>query len=263
MNRRYSHRLSRYQNGLSFGIAGMAAGVVAIILLVLLVLRLFLPGVLSMISRPFWNVGGSLTSALHGTATTESKASLIKTRDTLTGENTALTVENAALKAKVTDLTALLGTRTETTKGVVASVVARPPVAPYDVLIIDQGSNDGVHLGAAVQGAGGTPVGTVGETDTHQSRVTLYSTRGIQTNGWVGETRIPVTLTGAGAGAFVTTVPKDTGIHVGDGVYLASAGAFPIVTVVTIETDPSSPSVVLDVHPYSNPFSLTWVTVAR
>jgi hypothetical protein len=33
--------------------------------------------------------------------------------------------------------------------------------------------------------------------------------------------------------------------------------------VVTIETDPSSPSVVLDVHPYSNPFSLTWVTVAR
>jgi cell shape-determining protein MreC len=263
MNRRYFRKGNRYQNGLSLGTAGFVVGIGAIVIFILVLLRIFVPSVLGMISRPFWSIGEVFSSIVHTTASTDSKASLVKARDQLTADTTSLTAQNAALQAKVTDLTALLGTRTETVKGVVASVLARPPIAPYDVLIIDQGTNAGVRIGAEVQGAGGTPIGTVGETDARQSRVTLYSTHGIETDGWVGQGRIPVTLTGAGAGAFTATVPKEAGIHVGDGVYFAGAGAFPIGTIVSVEADPSSPSVDLDVHPYTNPFSLTWVTVSR
>ncbi|MDB4992214.1 MAG: Rod shape-determining protein MreC [Parcubacteria group bacterium] len=241
----------------------MAVGVITGIILLLLILRFFVPSVLSVISRPFWGVGSALTSFVHVHSPAESKASLVQARDQLSADNAALTAQNAGLSAKVADLTALLGNRVEPAKGIVANVIARPPVAPYDVLIIDQGTNAGVRIGAQAQGAGGTPIGTVGETDAGQSRITLYSTHGIKTNGWVGSTRIPLTLTGAGAGAFIATVPKAAGVQVGDGVYLAGNGALPVGTVTNIETDPSSPTVDLDMHPYTNPFSLTWVTISK
>ncbi len=248
---------------MSTGIAGITAGVLTLTILIILLLRLFVPSVLGFISKPFWSVGEALTNMVHGTATTDSKVSLVLTRDQLTQENAALRAENTALLAKTADLTKLLGGRTEPEKGVVANVLARPPVAPYDVLIIDQGTNAGVQIGAQARGTGGTPIGTVGQADSNQSRITLYSTHGIQSNAWVGDTRIPITLTGAGAGAFTASLPKEAGIKVGDGVYLAGNGAFPVGTVAHIEADPSSASTELDVRPYTNPFSSTWVTIAR
>jgi cell shape-determining protein MreC len=226
-------------------------------------LRLVAPSVLSSVASPLWHAGSALTALVHRASSTDSKQSLIADRDRLVSENNALSAKNAALAAQVTDLTRLLGTRTAPEKGIVASVLARPPVAPYDVLILDQGTDAGVAVGSMVMGQGGTPIGTVGEADEDQSRVALFSTSGLKHDGWVGESRLPVTVTGAGAGAFRAAVPKEAGIAVGDAVYLAGFGAFPIGTVISIEQDPSSPSSDLDVRPYANPFSLTWVTVAR
>lgn len=260
MNRLLSRRL-RYRNSLVQGSGGAAAAVIALLVIVLILLRLLAPGVWYRLTSPIWSFGASLSA--HVAGTTESKATLRTERDTYQEKATALSVQNAALSAQVADLTKLLGSRTAPTPGIVASVLARPPVAPYDILVIDQGTSAGVSLGALVTGNGGTPVGTIGEADANHSRVTLYSTRSIATSGWIGDARIPVTLTGEGAGAFSASVPKIAGVEVGAGVYLASAGAFPIGTVVKIETDPSSPTVSLDVRPYVNPFSLTWVTVER
>ncbi|HWU24233.1 MAG TPA: rod shape-determining protein MreC [Candidatus Paceibacterota bacterium] len=240
---------------------GVAAAVLAFLILILTIIRLAAPGFWYGVTTPVWRIGASITTFVGGNVTTESKASLRAERDANAQKVAALTSENAMLSAKVADLTKLLGTRVEPARGIVASVLARPPVAPYDVLIIDQGTADGIVLGSLVTGNGGTPVGTIGQADASQSRVTLFSTHGIQSSGWVGDSRIPVTLTGEGAGAFSASVPKAAGVQVGDGVYLASGGAFPVGTVVKIEVDPSSPTVSLDVHPYANPFSLTWVTV--
>lgn len=210
-----------------------------------------------------WRAGSALTSAVAVHVPSESRAALRAARDELEAQNAALTAQNAVLAAQVSDLTNLLGMRTEPEKGTVAGVVARPPVAPYDVLIVDQGTAAGVQEGALVSGPGGTPVGTIGTVGERQSRVTLYSTRGIKTAGWAGENRIPVTLIGAGAGAFTASVPREAGVQVGDGVYVAAGGAYPVGTVVNVESDPSSPSVSLVVRPYTNPFSLTWVTIAH
>lgn len=260
MNRQFSRR-PRYRNGL---LGSRSVVIIAVTLIVVVVagLRFLAPGALARISQPLWSVGSSLTDRMQGAAT-ESKASLHADRDRLTTENGALAAQNAALASQVTDLTALLGSRTEPPKGIVARVLARPPVAPYDVLIVDQGTTAGVSVGAIAQGPGGTPIGTVGEADESQSRIALFSTSGLAHDGWVGSSHIPLTLTGAGAGAFRAEVPKQAGVLVGDTVFLAAAGTLPIGTVVQIEADPSSPSVELDVRPYVNPFSLTWVTIAR
>lgn len=260
MNRLFSRR-ARYRNGMLQSRGSMAAAVLAFLILILTIIRLVAPGFWYGMTAPIWRVGASLTTFVGGNVTTESKVALIAERDANAEKIAALTNENAMLAARAADLTKLLGTRVAPAPGIVAAVRARPPVAPYDVLIIDQGTADGIVLGSLVTGNGGTPIGTIGQADATQSRVTLFSTHGIQSAGWVGESRIPLTLTGAGAGAFTASVPKAAGVQVGDGVYLANTGAFPIGTVVTIEVDPSSPTVNLDVHPYSNPFSLTWVTV--
>lgn len=259
MNRLFSPRPPRYRNRILSG-GGAAAAAVALLVLIVLAVRFAAPGLLARLSSPLWNAGARLTASVGSIAGT--RASEASPQE-LAAENTALTAQNAALTAKVADLTALLGTRTEPEKGIVASVLARPPVAPYDVLIIDQGTNAGVALGALAFGPGGTPVGTVGVATSRESRVALFSTKGLQTNAWIGASRIPVTLTGAGAGAFTASLPRTAGVAPGDGVYVAAYGAVPIGTVVKVESDPSSPSVNLDVRPYTNPFSLTWVTVSR
>lgn len=261
MNRQFSRR-PRYRNAL-LGSRSVVVIVIVLILVVLGGLRFAAPAVLARIAGPLWNVGASLSAHTRGVATTESKTSLRADRDRLSSDNAVFTAQNAALASQVADLTALLGSRTEPPKGIVARVLARPPVAPYDVLIVDQGADAGVSVGAVAQGPGGTPIGTVGESDKGQSRIALFSTSGLTHDGWIGSSHIPVTVTGAGAGAFRAEVPKQAGVLVGDTVYLASASALPIGTVVQIESDPSSPSVGLDVRPYVNPFSLTWVTISR
>jgi cell shape-determining protein MreC len=182
--------------------------------------------------------------------------------DQLAQEHAALRAENATLVAKVADLTALLGTRTEPFEGILAGVLARPPVSPYDTLLVDQGSDDGVGLGARVYGPGGTPIGAVTEVLRRSAQVTLYSTRGSLQYGWAGANRTPVELSGAGSGGFFATAPRDAGLVPGDGVYLAHGGALPIGVVVELTTDPSAPLTEVHVRPFTNPFSLTWVTIA-
>lgn len=262
MNRPFSPR-HRYSNGLVPGSGSFTGAIVVFVIVVLVAIRLALPTLWHSATASLWHVGQSISSHLSGVGTTESRAALKSERDTYAAQVAVLSSQNAALEAKVSDLTNVLGTRTSPVPGIVASVRARPPVAPYDVLIIDQGTNAGVTIGALVTGNGGTPIGTIGQADAMESRVTLFSTHGIQTPGWAGNARIPVTLTGAGAGAFTASVPKAAGVQAGDGVYIANSGAYPVGTVVKIESDPSSPTVGLDVRPYANPFSLAWVTVAR
>ncbi len=197
--RKYSARSSR--NSLASP-AAFAAGLLAIFVLVLSIIRFAAPDTFIALAVPFWRAGTALSASVA--ASTEgfsSTASLVRSRDMLARENDALNGENRLLTARNQDLQNLLGSRTEASNGVLAAVLARPPVAPYDVLVVDQGTSMRVVLGATAYGPGGTPV------------------------------------------------------------YVAGVGAIPVGVVVQIGNDPSSPNVSLAIHPYLNPFSLTWVTI--
>lgn len=222
----------------------------AAVLAVFLGLRLLAPGALISFVSPLWQLGTAATSALDGGSD-----------ETLAAENAALAARNAELAAQVADLTNLLGTRTEPIPGIVASVMARPPVAPYDTLAIDQGREAGISKDDLVSGPGGTPIGEITDVDQYTARVTLYSTRGSVQSGWAGENRVPVELSGLGSGAFDATAARGTGLVAGDTVYLVQRGALPIGTVIAVDEDPSAPKATLYVRPYVNPFSITWVTV--
>jgi cell shape-determining protein MreC len=144
---------------------------------------------------------------------------------------------------------------------VLAGVMTRPPVSPYDVLIVDQGMGAGIAVGNHAFGPGGVPVGIVTSADARSARVTHYTHTGNVTEGWAGAVRVPMKLLGTGAGGLDAEIPGNAGVAVGDQVFVPGPGALPIGTVVEVVSDPSSPSVVLRIRPLVNPFSLTWVTV--
>lgn len=234
--------------------ARILAGGVVLIIVVLIILRFALPGVLSALAEPLWRVGNSLTASV---GLPESSASVLAERTALKAENEALQNEIRTLSAAVEDIG-----RLGDGEGVYAGVLARPPVSPYDVVIVSKGTADGVQVGALVYGPGGVPIGVVADTSGSRSHITLFSTAGHETGGWVGEERIPLTLTGEGAGAWSARVAADAVVAVGDLVYLPGPGAVPVGTVARIDAHPASPEAVLRVRPYVNPFTLSIVRIA-
>lgn len=243
---------------IAFVMAGLA------VVLTLLLIRVFAPSFSLSLATPLWNAG---TLATKGTGTVSGwfadKEVLLEERDRLLRENAALTEQNLALTAKEVDLMRLMGTRTGPLPTILAGVLIRPPVSPYDVLVVDQGQDAGVRVGAQAMGEGGVPLGVVESVTATQARILLYSAPGHTTHGWIGEERLPVTLTGRGAGTYDAEVPREATVTLGTLVYLPGPGAIPVGSVVDVETDPSSPRASIRVRPYTNPFSVTWVEISR
>ena len=253
MKRQYS------QNGNRAILQGgrLIALIVAVIVIALLILRLVFPAALISLASPLWSVGNMLTAAVgSATLSFESEDAVREERDRLRAELTARTNEYHILRAELGDAKRLGDTESRTTAG----VLARPPVSPYDTLIVV--ADAAVTVGAQAYGAGGIPVGTVSRADGESAHISLYSAPGRTTDGWAGEARTPVSLIGAGSGAFRASVAKDTPIAVGEQVFVPGPGALPIGTIVRIDTDPSSPSATLFIQPPRNPFSLAWVSIA-
>jgi cell shape-determining protein MreC len=239
-------------------------GIVIGAVVIVLGIRTLLPDVFVALATPLWQGGSSLTASVNDDAAGfGSKAALAAQNAALSEEVQTLTNENQVLTARSQDLTKLLGGASSAGNELLAGVLARPPESPYDSLVVAAGTSDGISQGALVYSAGGTPIGTIQTVLAQSSVVSLFSTAGRKTSGWIGENRIPVTLSGVGAGAFTATIPQTSSIAAGDTVYVPGPGALPIGTIVKIDTDPSSPTVVLHVQPLVDLFSVTWVEIAR
>lgn len=191
-------------------------------------------------------------------ATFENPRELAKERDQLVAQNEELRAENERMRSQLKDMGAL-----GEGAGVRAGVLARPPLSPYDTLVVALGQGAQVTVGDLVLGPGSVPVGRVAEATGATARITLFSSPSIETPGWVGEARLPVTLVGRGAGALAARVSREAQVAVGESVYVAGPGALPIGTVVSVDTDPSLPEAYIHIRPIINPFSLTWVRISE
>lgn len=239
----------------------IAFGVIVFALL-LVAIRVLAPGVLVTAATPLWKTSAAVAEGFHfAGAYFYNPVTLQHLLDEANAKNNALANENAALHSKVGDLVTLLGSRTEPAEGIVAGVLARAPVSPYDSLIVDEGSQNAVSVGSPAFGPGGIPIGVVSSVTNGSSRIALYSAPGVNTEGWIGEDRLPITMVGEGAGAFEATMPRDAKISEGDAIFIPGPGAVPFATILKIEVDPSSPLATVRIRPLVNPFSLTWVTI--
>lgn len=244
--------------------AGTRWSVAALVVALIFVLaRVLVPDLFIRVMGPVLGAGSRLSTSVAGFFGSFGDARALAERNAeLVRQNATLSLENRTLGERLADLTALAGTTVEAeARGVVAGVLARPPTTLYDTLVLSAGTDAGVHELMGVVGPGGVPLGIVWAAGARFSRARLFSAPGVATDAWVGSARIPVTLEGAGAGAFRASVSQGTGIALGDTVYLSGPGAIPMGTVARIAGAASDPVVRLSITPLINPFSVTWVTV--
>ncbi len=233
--------------------------------LVVLLVRFVAPNLFWRVFSPIFRGADALAAQTHVfTSYFSDTAALAAVNERLKSENAALASENQILLQKVAGLSALLGSAAQKNtppSGVLAGVVARPPESPYDTLVLGAGAREGVMRGMEAYGDGGVPIGIVETVLPDFSRVVLFSTPGMVTNGWVGHANVPLAISGAGSGAMTASLPRAAGIAVGDTVFVPGPGALPVGSVVRIDGDPSSPTVTLRILPALNPFSITWVSL--
>ncbi|MBU6321116.1 MAG: hypothetical protein KGI78_03540 [Patescibacteria group bacterium] len=229
----------------------------------LLAARLLAPNLLLAAASPAFALGTGVSARVSALFASAGSARSFAAKNTaLASANATLELENATLAAKVADLETLIGTSTPPLRGIAAGVVARPPEAPYDTLIVDGGADAGVLLRMEAAGPAGTPLGLVTGVTARFARVRLFTAAGALTDAWVGTARVPILLKGAG-GSFVATVPQGSGVAVGDLVYLGGAGAVPVGRVARLSGDASEPVVTLAIAPLVNPLSLAVVSLVE
>ncbi len=187
-------------------------------------------------------------------------------------ESTLLRQELAAARARVADRDVLYAEnidlknrlhRSAAVQTTLAGVLLRPPAVPYDTLVVDVGTNNGVQVGSSVAAGGTALVGTVSEVYATTARVRLLSAPGNTYEGLlsVKDKTIPVRVEGQGGGSMRARVPAGTGVVVGNAVVLPGilGGYTGSVSYVEVKSGESFESVYL--HLPVNPLELRYVEI--
>lgn len=143
------------------------------------------------------------------------------------------------LQSENADLRALLGTTDE--ERIAAGVIGRPTALPYDVLVIDQGSKQGVTENAPVYSGSNTVIGFVAAVYSDTSVVTLVTTPGFTSTVYIYGPDIYTTAEGLGGGMLRVRVPQGILLSEGDLVILPSLGSGIYGTVSVVESIATEP----------------------
>ena len=133
----------------------------------------------------------------------------------------------------------LLGANSE--KRTAASVIGRPTVTPYDVLVLDKGTTDGIQKFAPVYIGVDQAVGYVAEVFPHSAVVTLLSTPGFETSVYIYGPNIYTTARGIGGGVLEVSVPQGILLQEGDPVIVPTLGSGVYGRIDVVNSVPSEP----------------------
>ncbi len=147
------------------------------------------------------------------------------TIDTLTQENE--------------ELRALLGA--SSTPRIVAGVVGRPPFTPYDTVVLDQGSDDGIVEYAPVFVGNNRAIGYVRKVFSESALVTLFSSPDVETTVYIFDSHIFTTAYGIGGGVVHLSVPQGVSLSEGSVVVLPSLDGGILGTVDEVQSIPTEP----------------------
>jgi cell shape-determining protein MreC len=108
------------------------------------------------------------------------------------------------------------GVNVKRPKGSLFSVAQRPPFSPYDTIVVNGGSDNGIQVDDLAFASADVLVGYVTAVFPSTSIVTLYSSSGQRQEVYVGTSSEAVASEGRGGGNFYIKVPSETKITVGD-----------------------------------------------
>lgn len=200
--------------------AGYIIGVFAVLFIVFT----FLGPLLSRAAQPLWKSENIIGRALVRQAEYwRTKSALIaenaELRDTVAALDAERVSQNLAL-AQRDSLKTLIG-RDLARGEIVAAVLTWPPQSPYDTIIIDAGSKDGVTSGAQVALSQGAALGVVSDVTATTAKVKLFSSPDERVSAVLERFEVPILLEGVGGGTLRASVPRETEVVVGDRILSA------------------------------------------
>jgi len=190
------------------------------------------PLVVPMIS-PVWQAENIVTKTVSG------NFNLLRSKRSLAEENALLKERIASMEAEFSSRSVGEFLSFARTGGITASVVVRPPQSPYDIILVDKGSNDGVINGAKVSMPEGPELGRVVEVFPNQSRVRLWTSSGQKLEAILERFEVPVLLEGMGGGNFLMRIPRETEVMVGDRILSAGTDGGLLAVVGDVELKPT------------------------
>jgi len=146
---------------------------------------------------------------------------------------------------------------------IVAGVIARPDTLPYDFLQIDQGSNDGIEVGAPVFVGTDIVIGLVAHTAAQYSFVELFTTPGFEATIFLSGPNVVAKMSGMGGGVARVSLPQGIPIQVGNLVHVPSVEPGVFGSIAYIENEPTQPEQFGYVAPNIALQSLYQVSVGR
>ncbi len=218
------------------------------------------------VSRPLWLVSSIVVKPFSGIG------GYFSFKSTLVNRNTALEEEISSLKLKEVDYDLIakenqdlknqLGRKTVSDR-IASRILSKPPISPYDTLVIDTGSTEGVSLGDKVFSAENIIVGIVTNVTPHTSLVRLFSSGGEKQESILSRTGTSFVLVGNGGANLFVEVPKDTDVLWGDVFVYPGISASTIGTVYYIDTNSQSSFKTVYIRVPGNVFTTKWVFVER
>jgi cell shape-determining protein MreC len=166
-----------------------------------------------------------------------------------------LTEENIELKE-------FLG-RTTVNNSILSTVIRKPPGSPYDTLVIDVGTDELVGVGDHVYTLGNVVIGEVVETQTHSSKVRLFSSAGQEFDVLIGKEMIEATAIARGGGDFEVILPRDSGVAVGDPVTISNIAESTFANIASIIVEPARAFSLVLFTSRVNMSTLRWVSVEK
>ncbi len=244
--------------------------IVVIVVLVLLALRFFAPAfstrAIYAILSPF------MRSGLVIRDTSKLSEGVLKSKQTLIDENNQLRTELADaerkyelsgnLQAENDELRKLLDL-TKNKSSVAALVLSKPPLSPYDSLVIEFGAGKSVSVGERVYADGNIILGEITEVDGTAATVKLYSTASTEIIATIERNNISQKAVGAGGGNFIIKAPKEVDVVNGDVLIIPGLDKKILGIVRQIDTQPTDSFQNVLVKSPVNIFQLKWVTIEQ
>ncbi|MEA2112366.1 MAG: rod shape-determining protein MreC [Patescibacteria group bacterium] len=242
-------------------------------LILLLMLSFYFGGLfiftepLHYVGRPVWFLKNYSMDAISSFTTA------IKTKKNLTEENESLRDELSRINSKFLllkllekenyELKTMLGRKDEDQEFILANILAKPNLSPYDSLILDIGKSEGAKKGAKVLINDNIILGELEEVYSKTSKVRMYSFPSDKLEVAVGFNKIIGTAEGKGGGNFEIKFPRDVIFEKGDVVVLPDMDLLILGTVESILTTPEDPLQTLLFRIPINIFELRWVQILQ
>jgi cell shape-determining protein MreC len=216
------------------------------------------------LNESIWRVG------LRGQSVSKVFISYLSSKNKLLNENidlrnqldtTKLELLNSSIyKDENKKLKEILG-RKEHDNILLAQILSKPNRSPYDIIVVDVGTNNAVAVGQKVLAKGLVPIGEVIEVGKKNSKISLYSTPGNITEAVLENSQIDLDLKGTGSGGFEIIVPKDVTVHTGQAILNKNMYSHIIALVSgVVSTEHDSYKKVLAKSPI-NIQELSWVEI--